>query len=267
MWRTFRRKGVALLFLLGFLGGIVRCATAPYTGRKQFILLSDREERRLGEDAYREILQKSRISHDPTVNAWVRRVGERIARAANRPDYRWAFTVIKDDRTVNAFCLPGGKIAVYTGILPLARDDPGLATVLSHEVAHALLRHGAERMSTGLVAQLVELGLLHATGAYRDPQKKKALSIAYGVGVGVGVLLPFSRTQELEADRVGLILMAKAGYDPHAALSFWQRMMQRHGRASLPEFLSTHPADAHRLEALRRFLPEAMKYYHPGQNP
>ncbi|MCF6192387.1 MAG: M48 family metallopeptidase, partial [Candidatus Hydrothermae bacterium] len=241
------------LALLGLVGVGLRCATAPYTGRRQLILLAEAEERRLGEEAYRELLQQKRLSRDPRKVAWVRRVGERIARAAHRPDYRWAFAVIEDDHTVNAFCLPGGKIAVYTGILPLARDDAGLATVLAHEVAHALLRHGAERMSTGFVAELVRLGLLRATGAYRDPEKRRALSLAYGVGVGVGMMLPFSRTQELEADRVGLLLMARAGYDPREALAFWERMMRHNRGAQVPEFLSTHPSDQHRLEALRRY--------------
>ena len=154
----------------------------------------------------------------------VNRVGRRVAEAANRPDYKWEFVVFQDD-TPNAFCLPGGKVGIFTGILKYTKDEAGLATVISHEVAHALVRHAGERMSQGMMAQLGSLGL-GAALAGQSPYVASAAQQAYGLGANVGVLLPYSRKQETEADEVGLILMAKAGYDPQAAVGFWQRMVE-----------------------------------------
>lgn len=235
------------------------CATVPYTNRSQLMLVSESQETTLGAQAYKEVLSKAVIVHDSKFVDPVRRVGERIARAADKPDYKWEFTVIDDDSMINAFALPGGKVAVYTGIFPVAKDEAGLAAVLGHEVAHALAHHGAERMSQGLLAQIGAAGLSVALGG-SDPQTANAVMQAYGLGAQYGVLLPFSRSQESEADHIGLILMAKAGYDPHAALGLWQRMEKLNEKTPL-EFLSTHPSYGTRITDIQGWLPEAQRYY------
>src|SRR5687767_5083410 len=178
----------------------------------------------MGIDAYRDVLQKSRVSTDPALNAQVTRVGQRIAQATGRTDYQWEFKVI-EDKQVNAFCLPGGKVAVYTGILPIARDDAGLAAVLGHEVAHAVARHGGERVSQAL---LVQTGLAATQVALSrgDPRTVQMVAALLGAGATVGLILPWSRAQESEADRLGLTYMAKAGYHPQAARDFWVRMAE-----------------------------------------
>jgi len=168
--------------------------------------------------------------------------------------------VFEDDRQANAFCLPGGKVGVFTGLLRYTQDEIGLATVISHEAAHVLARHAGERLSQSMLAQVGGLGLnLGLMGG--NPYASQAIMQAYGLGTQVGVLMPYSRTQEYEADQIGLILMGRAGYDPRAALDFWQRMMTRQNpQARPPEFLSTHPSDANRIEAMRQFLPQALNY-------
>lgn len=239
---------------------LVACSAAPYTGRRQVILVSEGEEAALGEDAYSHILRDSVISHQPEAERIVRKVGERIARVADRTNYRWEFTIINDPETVNAFALPGGKVATYTGIFTPARDEAGLAVVLGHEIAHALARHPAERMSQGLLLQLGGVGLGVALG--KNPTIANQVLQAYGIGTGVGVALPFSRSQETEADRIGLILMAKAGYDPRVALQVWDRMEKKEGgKGAPPEFLSTHPGYETRVQQIRSFMPEALSYY------
>ncbi len=215
----------------------------------------------MGVQAYHEILRKSKISRDPRLNDLVTRVGTRIARATGRLDYPWEFKVIEDDKQVNAFALPGGKVAVYTGILPVTKDDAGLATVMGHEVAHAIARHGGERVSQGLLVQ-VGLAAAQAAMANRDPRTVEQVTGLLGAGAALGIILPFSRAQESEADHLGLIYMAKAGYDPRAAISFWQRMEQTaRGRPSPPEFLSTHPSHGTRIREIEQWIPEAMRYY------
>lgn len=227
------------------------------------MLVSEGQEMALGEDAYRHILRDSVISRDPDAERIVRKVGERIARAADKPEYKWEFSVINDPETVNAFAVPGGKVAVYTGIFGPAQDEAGLAVVLGHEVAHALARHPAERMSQALLLELGGMGLGLALG--KNPALANQVLQAYGMIGGVG-LLPFSRSQETEADRIGLILMAKAGYDPHAALDLWERMEKKEGgRSAPPEFLSTHPSYETRVQQIRSFIPEALRYYQPTQ--
>lgn len=242
---------------------LVACSTAPYTGRSQLILVSEGEEASLGDDAYRHALRDSVVTRNPDAERIVRKVGERIAAAANKPEYKWEFTIINDPETVNAFAVPGGKVAVYTGIFGPARDEAGLAVVLGHEVAHALARHPAERMSQGLLLQLGGVGLGVALG--KNPTVANQVLQAYGIGAGVGVALPFGRSQETEADRIGLILMAKAGYDPRVALDLWERMEKKEGgKGAPPEFLSTHPGYETRIQQLRSFLPEALSYYQPS---
>jgi len=253
------------LALTIFLMFLEACATAPITGRSQFVIVSEEEEVSLGEEAYRQILRESVISRNPDALRIVREVGRKIARVANKPNYNWEFSVIDDPEMINAFAVPGGKVAVYTGMFRPARDEAGLAVVLGHEVAHALARHAAERMSQSQVlgaGQLIIAGVLGG-----NPQLANQVLQAYGLGVGVGVVLPFSRSQESEADRIGLILMAKAGYDPRVSLEVWERMEKEtstKGRGRSPEFLSTHPGYESRTQHLRSWIPEAMKYYRPS---
>jgi len=241
---------------------VAACATVPYTKRSQLILLSEPEEMALGADAYKETLANAKVVRDPAVVAMVSEIGERIATVADKPEYRWEFTIIDDPKQANAFALPGGKVAVYTGIFPVAHDSVGLATVLGHEVAHAIARHGAERMSQGVVAQLAGTGLAIGLGGQK-PETQAAVMQAFGLGVQVGAMLPFSRSQESEADHIGLILMAKAGYDPAGAVGLWQRFEAEGGGAPL-EFLSTHPSYGTRIQQIEKWLPEAEGYYHSG---
>jgi metalloendopeptidase OMA1, mitochondrial len=227
------------------LAAAAACRTVPYTGRRQLSLIPADQEAALGVTAYQETLKKEKVSTDPEKNAMVRRVGERIAAAADKPDFQWEFKVIEDDKTVNAWCLPGGKVAVYTGILP----------VMGHEVAHALARHGGERMSQGMLAQLGGVALSVAM-AEKPGQTQALAQQAYGLGVGVGVLLPYGRHQESEADQIGLILMAKAGYDPRAAVDFWTRMAKgEKASPGLERFLRTHPTNEDRIADIQRLLP------------
>ncbi len=237
------------------------CATAPYTNRSQFIVVSQSQENSLGVQAYKEVLSKAKITHDPTLVDPVREVGERIAKAANMPGHQWEFSVIDDPKTVNAFALPGGKIAVYTGLFPVAQDSAGLAAVLAHEVGHVLARHAAERMSQNMAVQVVATGLSVGLGS-QSPAAREGIMQAFGLGAQVGVLLPFSRTQEAEADHIGLILMAKAGYDPHAALELWRRF-EKDEKQTPPEYLSTHPSYGTREHNISQWLPEAERYYQP----
>ena len=174
-------------------------------------------------------------------------------------NYRWEFNLIENDKMVNAFCMPGGKVGVYTGILPITQNETGLAVVMGHEIAHAIAKHGNERVSQGLLAQLGGVAL--STALSKNPGTTNQIFMAaYGVGANVGVLLPYSRLHESEADRIGLILMAKAGYDPREAVPFWQRMNEKGGPRP-PEFLSTHPAPESRIKQIQDLIPEAMKYY------
>lgn len=242
---------------------LAACRTVPYTHRKHLVLIPAGQMESLGLQQYDQTLKNSKISHDPAVVDPVRRVGERIAKAADRPDFKWQFNVIEDPDTVNAWCLPGGKVAVYTGILPLTKDDTGLAVVLGHEVAHALAQHGDERMSQQLLAQMGGAALSVAL-ANKPAQTQQLFAAAYGAGAQYGVILPFSREQESEADHIGLILMAKAGYDPKAAVGFWERMATQAGKNGKPPvFLSDHPSDEQRIQRIKKWLPEAETYYKP----
>jgi predicted Zn-dependent protease len=250
-----RRVWAALLLVVLALA----CSRAPFTRRSQLILVSAEQEMELGAQAFRQVLSKSDVETSDRYVEPVERIGQRLARVAERPDYEWRFAVIDDPRQVNAFALPGGKVAVYTGIFPVARDSDGLAVVMGHELAHVIARHGAERISQGLAAQLGASVLGAAVGG--GPNANLIMA-AYGLGTQLGVLLPYGRTQESEADRIGLILMAKAGYDPRAALGFWERMARASGSSgSPPEFLSTHPSHATREEQIRGWLPEATSYF------
>jgi predicted Zn-dependent protease len=214
------------------------------------------------------------LNENPEINEMVHRVGDRIAAVANRPEYHWEFAVIQDDKMVNAFALPGGKVAVFTGILNYTKTEAGLATVMGHEVAHALQRHGAERISRGILEQIAQLGALAGAATGRvDPGVAMGAMSAYGIGVS----LPFNRRQESEADYIGLRLMAQAGYDPREAVPFWERMsgcpknligkLCFRSQAAIPEFLSTHPSDVTRINQIENWLPEALHYYQDGPLP
>ncbi len=249
---------IASLLVILLLGA---CQSVPITGRSQLQIMSEGAEASLGLSAFQDVLQKEKISTDTALNAMVTRVGSRIAVATGRTNYKWEFKVIENDKLANAFCLPGGKVAVYTGIMPFAKDEAGLAAVIGHEVAHAIARHGGERMSQQLLLEGVTLA---AAVSVKDERKADLYATLLGVGATFGILLPYSRLHESEADRMGLIYMAKAGYDPRAARDLWVRMAA-HDKAQgkPPEWLSTHPADEKRIRQIEQWLPEAASYYHP----
>lgn len=255
--RTRRGFQLTIVTLLSLVMG---CSTVPYTGRSQLMMMSESQEAGLGADAYQQVLKESKIVTDPAVTQTVQEVGRRIAQVADKTDYQWEFTVIDDPKQANAFCLPGGKVAVYSGLFPVAQDTGGLAAVIGHEVAHALARHGAERMSQATLVQLGAVGLSVGLGG-TSAGTQSAVMQAFGLGAQVGVLLPFGRSQEAEADHIGLILMAKAGYDPRNALSLWERFEAKGGGNAPPEFLSTHPGYGTRQQHIREWLPEAERYY------
>ena len=248
------------------------CTTVPITGRSQLSLVSDGEINSLASTQYREVIAKGPLSTNSEYVSMVRRVGQRIQgavesyfRQQNASDqlagYQWEFNVIQDDKQQNAWCMPGGKVAVYTGILPITQDENGLAVVMAHEIAHAVAKHGSERMSQGLVQQLGGQALSAALSTNAPATQQLALQ-AFGVGSQLG-LLRYGRNQETEADHLGLIFMALAGYNPDGAITFWQRMDARENQASPPEFLSTHPSNGTRIADIQRELPEARKYYKP----
>ncbi|MBZ0157576.1 MAG: M48 family metallopeptidase [Alphaproteobacteria bacterium] len=261
-----------LPFLLLSVALLFACQTVPITGRQQLSLVSSESLLPMSFSTYREFLAKHRVIENTPQAQSVKTVGARIRQAVQEylssqglserlKGYQWEFNLI-EDKSVNAWAMPGGKVVVYSGMLPVAQNDTGLAVVMGHEIAHAVAAHGEERMSQGLIAQLGGVAL--STALSQKPQETVNLFMqAYGLGTQVGVLLPFSRVQETEADRLGLIFMAMAGYDPRAAADFWQRMSAAKQGAAPPEFLSTHPADETRIRNIKEFLPEAMRYYRP----
>jgi predicted Zn-dependent protease len=255
MLRSRRLVPAAVLLLAA-------CETVPYTGRSQLNLLPEGSELQMGRQAYAEVLRQSAINRDPVANGQLEGVGRRIAAATGRTDFQWRFTLI-ESQEANAFCLPGGQVAVYTGILPITQDEAGLAVVLGHEISHAIAHHGAERISQSLLIQ-TGLAATQIALANRDPATMRQVTSLLGAGAAVGVMLPWSRAQESEADHLGLIFMAKAGYDPHAAVAFWQRMTQAAKGRRPPEFLSDHPSDETRVRQIEAWIPEAMGYYQPA---
>jgi len=271
VWRSFSRGVLLVVAGLG-VTVVTGCETNPYTGRSQLLMTSVSEEIQMGAQAYDQVKRdpKMRPSQDPREIDPVKRVAARIVEAAKRSKYaemaqqfQWEVTVIKDDKTPNAFALPGGKMAVYTGIFPMAKTEAGLAAVMGHEVVHALARHGAERMSQG---QLTNAGLqvlgAAAGAASGGGMLGQAAMAALGVGAQVGVLLPFSRKHESEADYVGILLAADAGYDPRESVALWERMGQMSGGGGPSEFMSTHPSHETRIGQLKKWMPEALAIYH-----
>ena len=246
------------------------CSTVPITGRSQLSLISAADLNALSFQQYSEFLQQNKLSTDAQSTNMVKTVGSNIKSAVEiyfkqqnlskeLNGYEWEFNLIESPEA-NAWCMPGGKVVVYSGILPITQNQTGLAVVMGHEIAHAIAQHGAERMSQGLMQQLGGVAL--SIAIQNEPQTTQNIFMtAYGLGSTVGVILPFSRTQESEADRLGLIFMAMAGYNPNAALDFWTRMSQSKTGGSPPEFLSTHPSDQTRIANLKKYMPEAMQYY------
>jgi len=249
----------AMLLAAGILAA---CETVPYTGRSQLQLISPQQESQMGAQAFQDIVGKAKLSNDGAASEMVTRVGKRIADVSGHSEYQWEYRLIQDDKQVNAFALPGGKVAVYTGILPVTKDENGLAAVLGHEIGHVLARHGGERMSQQMGVNVVVETLAGLSSG--NPAVVQSVSALLGAGASVGVLLPWGRAQESEADHLGLILMAKAGYDPHAARDLWVRMAElSKGSGKPPAFLSTHPSEATRITQIEAWMPEAMQYYKP----
>jgi len=248
---------------------LAACKTNPHTGRSQFLLISESEELRLGAEAFSQVTEAERVTSDAALNAPLRRVGARIAAIADqmRADegqdpYQWEFRVIDDSESVNAWCLPGGKIGFYTGIYPVLEDEAGMAMVMGHEVCHALLRHGGERVSQGMAANV---GMQIASALTKGGQYSNYTMAALGLGTQVGFLLPFSRSNETEADKLGLMLAARAGYDPRAAVRVWENMARESQGSRPPQLLSTHPDPLNRIANMEKWMPEALQLYERSQ--
>ncbi len=258
------------IFFFSILLFFLSCQTVPITGRQQLSLIPSGLVLNMSYQSYSEYLSSHTVITDTEDAFMVKKVGQRIQHAVERyfneqnmsnrlEGYKWEFNLI-DDKNINAWCMPGGKVAVYKGILPYTKNETGLAVVMGHEIAHAVAKHGDERMSQGLITQMG--GMLLSEALSQKPKETTNLFMAaYGLGTQIGILLPYSRLHESEADRLGLIFMAMAGYDPHEAVEFWQRMSEAKQGKSPPEFLSTHPADTTRIKNIEQLIPEAMGYY------
>jgi len=258
-----------LFLFLAVIGLVIAaCQTVPVTGREQLDLVSSDQVLAMSSQAYRDFMSQHKVVQRTQAADQVTRVGKKIQRSVEEyfatqnmserlSGYQWEFNLV-DDPQANAFALPGGKVVVFTGILPITENDPGLAVVLGHEIAHAVARHGNERMSQALLAQMGGVALGVAL-SQKTEQTQQLFMTAFGLGTQIGVLLPYGRLQESEADHLGLIFMAMAGYDPTTAIAFWQRM-EKQQKGSPPQFLSTHPSSTTRIENIKALIPEAMKY-------
>jgi len=268
--RYFNRSGRFLIFIIFLALIAAACTKVPITGRNQLNLVPASQMMSMSFQQYDEFLKENKLSTNTQQTAMVKSVGQKIKTAVEKyfndkgmksqlNGYQWEFNLI-ESQEANAWCMPGGKVVFYTGILPITKDETGMAVVMGHEVAHAIAEHGSERMSQGLLTELGGMAL--AVALQEKPEQTQAMWMtAFGVGSQVGVLLPFSRLHESEADKLGLIFMAMAGYNPNQAVSFWERMAQMKGGQAPPEFLSTHPSDATRIAQIKKWLPEAMTYY------
>lgn len=262
------QKSIVSLVILSLL--LLSCATVPVTGRQQLTLVPTSTLNSLSFQQYSEFMKTHQLSNDVQATAMVKNAGNKIKDAVKKyltqigsasslQGYEWEFNLVEDS-LVNAWCMPGGKVVVYTGILPIAQTETGLAVVMGHEIAHAIANHGNERMTQGMLANLGSVALSEALK--NKPEETKAIfQTAFGVGVQLGALLPYSRLHETEADHMGLIFMAMAGYNPDDAVGFWQRMASLKQGGGPPEFLSTHPSDDNRIQKIKELLPEARQYY------
>jgi len=261
-------RSILILVLTGFL--LHSCSTVPIIGRKQMNLLPESTILQMSLTNYQTFLKENKLSTNQKATQMVQVAGSRIAAAVNKfltkngleaqiSEYQWEFNLVAD-ATPNAWCMPGGKVVVYEGLLPITQNETGVAVVMGHEIAHALAHHGNERMSQGLVQQLGGMALEKAIET-QPQQTRQIYETAYGIGSQIGFILPYSRLHENEADRLGLILMSMARYNPQEAVAFWERMAKSGKGANVPVWLSTHPLDETRIAALKKNLPEAMKYY------
>ena len=262
-----------VFILIGICSFALSCSRNAVTGKNQLLLVPESEMQTMAVSQYKEFLDSSRVVN-PSVKdaAMVKRIGQRITNAiteyykgqgrANVLDgYKWEYNLVESNE-VNAWCMPGGKIVVYTGLLPVTQNEAALAVVMGHEITHALARHGSERMSQGMLQQFGQVALSVAL-ANKSQQTQNLFMTAYGAGSNVAVILPFSRNQEYEADQFGLNFAAMAGYDPQQAIPLWERMEKMSGGSKPPEFLSTHPSEGNRIDRLKKQMPEALKYYKP----
>lgn len=271
---TFRKYNFSMtkkILLLSAVLLLTACRVVPFTGRKQLSLVKESAVLALSLQEYNTFMSTAKVSTDATSRALVDKVGRRLSQAVTEyyrangmaselKNFSWEFNLVNNS-AVNAFCMPGGKIVVYTGILPYTKDEDGLAVVLGHEIAHALAKHAAERMSQQIPVYIGAVGLdLGLAIANKSNETRQLAQNVFGLGATAGMILPFSRKHELEADRIGLIIMAMAGYNPSHAPEFWQRMASSKKTATI-EFLSTHPSDSRRIAEIKKYLPEAMNYY------
>lgn len=262
-WIQLRARFISAVFWGWLVISSVGCAVVPETGRKQMMMMSRAEEERLGRSAFSQVRSSLKRSTSTNDVAMIRRVGERIAAVADLPGASWEFELF-ESADVNAFCLPGGKIGFYSGILKFADNEAAVAAVMAHEVAHAVARHGAERMSEQRFTMMIgQIALRAMSDRQVEMETQLWVMLAYTVGTQFGRVLPHSRLAESEADRIGLIYMARAGYDPEESVRFWERMAKQDSKSSMPFFLRTHPAHLQRIEDLKRLLPEAKLQYRP----
>jgi predicted Zn-dependent protease len=269
-----RLNASTFLILVALMFFAASCSKVPLTGRNQVNLLPESSMVEMSLTSYDQFLDSNKVSKNQQQTAMVKRVGSNIATAVEKylkdngygsylQYFKWEFNLVESD-VPNAWCMPGGKVVVYSGILPLTQSETGLAVVMGHEVAHAVARHGNERMSHAMMVQMGGVALGEAIKS-KPNETQTIFSAAYGIGSQVGVMLPFSRQHEYEADKMGLIFMSIAGYNPKEAVAFWQRMSEKAGGQKPPEFLSTHPVDTKRIAALNEIMPEALKYYQSGK--
>lgn len=258
------RKYLNLLIVAVSAFLIVGCETVPFTGRSQLMLTSPSEEAQLGEQAWKEVLSQNRVSGNSKYNIALKRIGANLAKAANKPDYKWEFIVFENTEP-NAFCLPGGKVGVYSGLFQYTANDAELSSVVGHEIGHAIARHGGERMSQSAVQEIGAQAVATTLNG-KSAGTIQAAMVAYSAGTNLGVMLPYSRTHEYEADKLGLVYMAKAGYNPNAAITFWQKFGQLSQTGTVGEFFSTHPMSEKRISEMKEYLPTAMDMYRTAPN-
>jgi len=257
--RRFKLLPILLFIVFGALYYFSNLQEVPLTGRKQFVDIDQETEIALGLQSYQEVMSQSRVISSGETASLIKEVGSKIAKVSNKNDFDWEFNLI-DSPDANAFCLPGGKVAVYTGIIPIVANRDGLAVVMSHEISHALARHGAERMSQGRLVQFGQMAL-GMSMSDMDPEAQRGIMQAFGLGAQYGVLLPFSRKHESEADHMGLLLLARACFNPAEAPKLWERMQQASSTAKPPQFLSTHPSNETRIRQFNEWMPAAMEEF------